>query len=189
MDFKVTHFQSLEGEQLTEYTYATIAAFALSLIILVEKCFTVRNLVWESVRRGFAVDLLIQVLLPVVYFAIRYDQVVRGKSQILDTIGNQGLAGVPWASREVLLGDKIQSYLDNISKLQALNRTEQIMRNFYFVLSAAQLLRLIIQTSAHPRTAILVNTCKLACSLGCEQEVCAARNAESSPEVLSHACS
>ena len=160
MDYKVTHFQSLEGEQLAEYTYVTLAAFALSFVVLVEKCLTVRNLVWKSVRYGFALDLMIQFFLPVVYFAIRYDQVLRSKSQILETIGNQGLAGVPWASRDVLLVDKIQLFLDNLAKLQTLNSTEQIMRYFYFVLSAAQLLRLIMQTSAHPRTAILVNTRK-----------------------------
>jgi hypothetical protein len=35
---------------------------------------------------------------------------------------------------------------------------ERSMNIMYFVLSAAQLLRLIMQTSAHPRTAMLVNT-------------------------------
>ncbi len=156
----MAHFQSLEGDQLAEYTYVTIAAFALSIVVFVEKCFAARNLVWKSVRYAFALDLMVQVLLPVVYFAIRYDQIVRSKSQIMDTIGNQGLAGVPWASREVVLKDKIQLYLKNLAKLGALNRTEQIMRYFYFILSAAQLLRLIMQTSVHPRIAILVNTCK-----------------------------
>jgi hypothetical protein len=166
VDFKVTHFQSLEGAQLTEYTYVTIAAFVLSFVVLMEKVVTVRNLIWRQVRYGFALDLMIQVVMPVIYFSIRYDQVLRSKSQILETIGVQGLAGVPWASRDVLLRDKINLFLDNITKLQALNATEQIMRYFYFLLSAAQLLRLIMQTSAHPRTAILVNTRKFGVLFG-----------------------
>ena len=164
VDFQVTHFQSLEGDHLSQYTFVTIAAFVMSFVVLVEKVLTVRQLDWRKsrkVRNGFLVDLAIQVFLPVLYFAIRYDQIVRSKEQILDTIGIQGLAGVPWASREVPLLGKVESFLESINKLQALNFMESVMRSFYFVLSTAQLLRLIMQTSAHPRTAILVNTRKL----------------------------
>ena len=161
VDFEVTHFQSLEGEQLDQYTTVTIVAFVVSAVILVEKIFTVRNLDWKKVRNGFFVDILIQVFLPIIYFAIRYSQIVQSREQILQTIGNQGLAGVPWSSREVPLLEKVESFLSSIDRLQGLNFMENIMRYFYFVLSAAQLLRLIMQTSAHPRTAILVNTRKL----------------------------
>ena len=56
------------------------------------------------------------------------------------------------------LGSKINSFFDELNKLENLNERERSMNILYFVLSAAQLLRLIMQTAAHPRTAMLVNT-------------------------------
>jgi len=85
-------------------------------------------------------------------------QITASKDHILNTIGIKGLAGVPWASWEVSLPEKVSAFFDSLNKLEALNSMEQSMGIFYFALSIAQLLRLIVQTSAHPRTAILVNT-------------------------------
>ena len=158
VDYTVTHFQSLEGEDLTAYTRVAILAFVLSTILLVEKVVTVRSLDWHEVREAFAFDVLIQVVLPVLYFGIRLAQIIASKDNILNTIGMKGLAGVPWVSREVSMPEKVAAFFDSLNKLEALNSMEQSMGIFYFVFSTAQLLRLIGQTSAHPRTAILVHT-------------------------------
>jgi hypothetical protein len=53
LDYKVTHFQSLEGDDLYAYTQVTILALVLSTVLFVEKVLTVRNLVWEHVKHGF----------------------------------------------------------------------------------------------------------------------------------------
>ncbi|MFN9899359.1 MAG: hypothetical protein ACK55Z_11335, partial [bacterium] len=73
-------------------------------------------------------------------------------------MGVKGLAGVPWERRDVELGTKMESFFELLTKLESLNDREDTMSIFYFILSAAQLLRLIFQTSSHPRTAMLVNT-------------------------------
>jgi hypothetical protein len=65
---------------------------------------------------------------------------------------------VPWARSDVELGAKINNFFDELNKLGDLNERERSMNILYFVLSTAQLLRLIMQTVAHPRTAMLVNT-------------------------------
>ena len=52
----------------------------------------------------------------------------------------------------------MESFFELLTKLESLNDREDTMSIFYFILSAAQLLRLIFQTSSHPRTAMLVNT-------------------------------
>ena len=53
VDYTVTHFQSLEGEDLTAYTRVAIPAFVLSTSLWVEKCVTVRSLDWHEVREAF----------------------------------------------------------------------------------------------------------------------------------------
>jgi hypothetical protein len=113
---------------------------------------------WSVIQMGFYVDMLIQVVLPVLYFSIRLVQILKSREEIQKTIGVNGLAGVPWESRDVELRTKIDSFFFAVNRLEDLNLREYSMNIFYFVLSIAQLLRLIMQTQAHPRTAILVNT-------------------------------
>ena len=172
VDFTVSHFQSLEGEDLAAFIQLTVLVLVLSCIIFVEKILTARYSVWGSycgekdrsvqewseIRHGFFVDLLIQVVLPVLYFSIRLEQILKSREEIQRTIGVNGLAGVPWESRDVELRTKIDRFFFAVNRLEDLNRREYSMNVFYFVLSIAQLLRLIMQTRAHPRTAILVNT-------------------------------
>jgi hypothetical protein len=172
VDFTVRHFQSLEGEDLTAFIQLTVWVIVLSSIIFVEKIITARYSVWGSwcarkdrgevewsdIRRGFFADVLIQVVLPVLYFSIRLQQILKSTEEIERTIGVNGLAGVPWESRDVELRTKIDSFFFAVNRLEVLNGREYSMNVFYFVLSIAQLLRLVMQTQAHPRTAILVNT-------------------------------
>jgi hypothetical protein len=49
---------------------------------------------WSEIRQGFFVDMLIQVVLPVLYFSIRLVQIFKSREEIQTTIGVNGLAGV-----------------------------------------------------------------------------------------------
>jgi hypothetical protein len=65
---------------------------------------------------------------------------------------------VPWASRSVSLEIKIDRFRIGLDKFNEKLISESIMSIFYFVHATSSLFRLIFQTSAHPRTAMLVNT-------------------------------
>jgi hypothetical protein len=158
VDFTVKHFQSVEGEELKAYTKLTICALVLAVIIFMEKIVTARALVSGDIWQGMIVDMLIQVVLPILYFGIRLMQILKSGEEIRRVVGVKGLAGVPWERRDVELGTKMESFFELLTKLESLNDREDTMSIFYFILSAAQLLRLIFQTSSHPRTAMLVNT-------------------------------
>ena len=73
-------------------------------------------------------------------------------------MGTSGLAGVPWSSRDIHLGDKVEQFFGGMEELEAKMNNEQLMQNFFFVHATVALIRLIFQTAAHPRTAILINT-------------------------------
>jgi len=158
VDFAVGHFQSLEGDQLQQYRWVSYIGFVLAVVILIEKVVTIAHKNVRAEIPGFVVDFIIQVFLPIVYFSIRLSQVAASKASILETVGTEGLAGVPWSSRSVSLGSKVGQFFDGLEKFEAKLSNESLMGTFYFVHATAALFRLIFQTSAHPRTAILVNT-------------------------------
>jgi hypothetical protein len=158
VDYSVEHFQSLEGAQLEKYKWIVIFGFALAFIILVEKLATIVHKDFKTELPPFVVDLVVQVVLPVIYFSVRYSQVLESRHYLTNSVGPQGLGGVPWSSRSVSLDNKIEQFFAGLSDLQARIRFENLMAMFYFMHAAAALFRLIYQTSAHPRTAILVNT-------------------------------
>jgi hypothetical protein len=158
VDFEMKHYQSLEGDDLQSYSTLVVIAYSLFAVVCVEKLVTLRYMEWEEARTGFFIDLLIQVVLPVIYFALRYPNIRDSRENMLQTLGVKGFAGVPWASREISLDDKVQKFSNCLNQLDRLNDNEKSMSIFYFTLSSLQLLRLIFQTSAHPRTAILIET-------------------------------
>jgi hypothetical protein len=158
VDFEINHYQSLEGDDLSNYLTIVIVAYVLVAIVFVEKLVTLRHRDWTQARAGFLMDMCIQVVLPVLYFALRVPNIRDSKTKMLQTIGVEGLAGVPWESRELDLDYKVRTFFKSLNKLDALNNNEKSMSIFYFALSSLQLLRLIFQTSAHPRTAILIET-------------------------------
>ncbi len=158
VDFEMKHYQSLEGDDLQSYSTLVVIAYSLFAVVCVEKIVTLRYVEWEEARTGFFIDLLVQVVLPVIYFALRYPNIRDSRENMLQTLGVKGFAGVPWASREISLDDKVQKFLNCLNQLDRLNDNEKSMSIFYFTLSSLQLLRLIFQTSAHPRTAILIET-------------------------------
>lgn len=183
MDYFVTDFQSVEGERLKVYRNLMICAVVLSLVILVEKVYTLKKFKaersvlkkirgtgkeledeWRKEKRVFIVDVCIQVVLPVLYFVIRFAQLSLSKNSIQKIMGTQGLSGVPWASKEVALENKIHRFFSHIADLDSKMHSEFVMQVFYFVFASAELLRLILQTEVHPRTAILVKTFKYSAS-------------------------
>ena len=83
VDFDVKHFQSLEGALLDEYRAVSIFGLVLAAVILVEKVYTLTlSDNWREDMSGFVLDLLVQVVLPVVYFSIRLMQVSASKDAI-----------------------------------------------------------------------------------------------------------
>jgi hypothetical protein len=158
VDYEIQHYQSLEGDDFKSYRIVVIFAFVLSMIVLIEKIITMKYSTKDYHMRSFCFDMIIQVILPLIYYSIRFTNISNSKKLILKTIGVEGLAGVPWSSRTVDLEEKIEAFFTSLHKLDQLNATEKIMSIFYFVLCSLQLLRLIFQTSAHPRTAILIDT-------------------------------
>jgi len=54
----------------------------------------------------------VQVLLPIIYFALRYSQVAMSREVLADTVGTQGLSGEPWSSRSVSLDEKISQFFN-----------------------------------------------------------------------------
>ena len=158
VDFLVSHFQSLEDDNLIRYYMACIAGFVLAGVILIEKVGTVYGKVWEEERLNFVVDVVVQVVLPIVYFAVRLIQVRASKDAISETVGIEGLSGVPWASRSTSLTIKMDKFFESVQKFDDLLFREKSMEIFYFAHATSALIRVIFQTSVHPRTGILVNT-------------------------------
>ena len=87
VDFEVKHFQSLEGDQLNEYRAVSIFGFVLAAVILVNKIYTIttRGSEWHEYLPGFVLDILVQVVLPVVYFGMRLMQVSASRDIISGT--------------------------------------------------------------------------------------------------------
>ena len=103
-------------------------------------------------------DLLTLVILPITYVIIRVSQHIGSKDTIFQTVGPNGLLGVPWNSRQVPLEEKIQKFQTSLEGFEQQIRSEEDMKVFYFSTSVVVLVRLIAATKAHPRTAILVDT-------------------------------
>ena len=151
VDFSVKHFQSLEGDNLLQYTWVSIFGFALAAVILVEKILTILHKDFAAELPGLIIDMVVQVLLPVIYFAIRLTQVTASRDVLMETVGTAGLAGVPWESKSVSLGDKVSEFFEGLEKFEEKIGVESIMATFYFIHATSALFRLIAQTAAHPR--------------------------------------
>ena len=144
---QVEHYQGLEGTVLDEYTFVTFVGCGLAVIIGIDKVLTVRYMDWQAEKGGFLVDMLLQVILPVTYFVVRYVQILRSGEKIRSIIGTEGLAGVPWADTEVALEAKIDRFFAGLQKFSDTIAIESIMKLVYFIHATCALVRLIIQTS------------------------------------------
>ena len=144
---EVEHFQGLEGSLLDEYTLVTCVGCCLAVLIGIDKILTVRYMDWQAEKGSFLVDMLLQVILPVTYFVVRYVQILRSGEQISNIIGTEGLAGVPWADTEVALEAKIDRFFTGLQKFSDTIAIESIMKIVYFIHATCALVRLIIQTS------------------------------------------
>ena len=85
-------------------------------------------------------------------------QVAASGEALLDTVGDKGFGGVPWSSREQDFEVKMKKYFEGLGKFEHRLWMERLMHVFYFIHGTSALCRVIVQTSAHPRTAILVDT-------------------------------
>jgi len=106
----------------------------------------------------FIINMVLQVVLPIVYFAVPYARITSSGKDISKIIGIDGLLGVPWADTSVELNTKMERFFEGLDMFVKRIATEKIMSYVYFLQATCALMRLIFQTSAHPRTAILVKT-------------------------------
>jgi len=77
-----------------------------------------------------------------------------------DSIGT--LAAVPWDAQDMLQEDKISEFINGYHNFSSIIADERTMSSMYFAFATAQLWRLIVQTKAHTRTAVLVHTVAMA---------------------------
>jgi len=165
VDYKVEHFAALEGQELEEYRKIVIVGFILAGVIFMEKIITVLHKQNSAkVRLEMMVDMVVQVILPVIYFSVRYQQVSASGDALLHTVGEQGFGGVPWSSRSEGFEAKMQRFFAGLEKFEQSLAQERLMHVFYFIHGTSALCRVIVQTSAHPRTAILVDTFVKGCT-------------------------
>jgi hypothetical protein len=161
VDFLVRHYQSAEGGRLKSYQTIVIFALVLAGIILLEKLAVMYYLEPEERRKDlgmFAVDLMLQVILPVTYFGMRWRALGNSADHLKHVVGNDGMAGIPWQDQNVELTEKIETFLHNLDLLEIEINLEEFFSAFYAIMATTQLFRLIYATKAHPRTSILVKT-------------------------------
>jgi hypothetical protein len=70
VDYDIQHYQSLEGDDFKSYRIVVIFEFVLSMIVLIEKIITVKYSTKDYHMRSFCFDMIIQVILPLIYYSI-----------------------------------------------------------------------------------------------------------------------
>ena len=143
VSFVIEHFQALEGLLLTQYTWVTVMGMILAVLILIDKLVTVHYMNWEEEKRMFFIDMVLQVVLPIVCFAIRYAQISSSGKDISKIIGTDGLSGVPWADTSVELNTKLERFFEGLDMFAKRIATEKIMSYVYFLHATCALMRLI----------------------------------------------
>ena len=161
MNFQVQHYLSVEDEDLATYTGVAICAFILATLVLIDLIFLhLEHFSDEDYSNQAAIfDMLVQVIMPVVYFAVRLFQLSSSRDSILETVGNDGLKGVPWASQQVTLERKLEDFFDNLKKFDDKNQLESTMKTIYFVFSMLTLCRFIMQVRTHRRASAYFFIC------------------------------
>jgi hypothetical protein len=178
VDYTVDHYQAVEGDQLRQFRLVAGFAIVTSLLIFVEKLLMLwKNEQWResegmSAKQWnvgvagwspltFVFDILAQVVLPITYFSVRLVQLNKSGYIVDHTVGSRGFAGIAWQDNTVSLQDKLYKFLSLVGTFEEEIFLERNMVSFYFVILSAQLFRLIVQTEAHPRIAILVKTLRV----------------------------
>jgi hypothetical protein len=97
VDYKVIHYQSAEGQRLADYNVLAALIIILAVIILLEKSVVMYYKDHEERREvfaAFALDFVLQVLLPVIYTVIRMVSLRESGSKLDESVGPHGLAGI-----------------------------------------------------------------------------------------------
>ena len=167
IDYKVEHYQATEGDKLHHYEATVACCFLLSFAVLCDRI-TVFYSNWkhsdegdfnlQSAVSGLVFEVFLQVVLPVIYFSMRLVMLEKSGYLVDQTVGHNGLSSIPWDSSTMPLIEKISKFLHLVEEFEHEILLEKQMSAFYYVMATAQLFRLIWQTEAHPRTALLVKT-------------------------------
>ena len=167
IDYKVEHYQATEGDTLHRYEVVVAFCFLLSFLVLCDRI-AVFYSNWKHLKEGefdlqsaiigLVFEVSLQVLLPIIYFSMRLFMLENSGYLVDHTVGHYGLSGIPWDSSTMPLIEKITKFLHLVEEFEHEILLEKQMAAFYYVMATAQLFRLIWQTEAHPRTALLVKT-------------------------------
>ena len=162
MDYSIKNYQAIQGERLLRYRVVIACLFIMILLILIDQVLVlVSSPRWRDALFDFLIDVVLQVALPLAFFSVRLQQIEKSGLLVDHTVGAEGFAGIQWDSRTLPLQEKIQNFLDLLRLFEDEILLEQRMGLFYFVMASAQLCRMMLQTEAHPRTALLVKTVKI----------------------------
>ena len=165
LDYTVNHYQSIEGERLRQYQVLVGCAILISVLIFIQECvhlyenhswrknlhvsshqWTVGVVQWSPWK--FVADMSLQVVLPIVYFALRLSQLSRSASLVDHTTGHSGFSGIPWHSSSVHIDDKMDKFLAMVTIFEDEISLENRMSILFFVMAGVQLFRLIVQVTA-----------------------------------------
>lgn len=110
VSYTVKQFQSIEGNALdSAITQAmiTIAFVILSLLELGIQAF--HKLMYKDGReiKYILMDVVVLAIIPVLFLALRIDQLRDSNDIMAKATGEEGLGGVPWASTSIPLDEKV----------------------------------------------------------------------------------
>ncbi|CAE8607685.1 unnamed protein product, partial [Polarella glacialis] len=161
--YEFSSLSSMEGSALTESVAIQVTALIMAVVLLCNTAYNVMSLkATDRCRRRTSDFLLVSWdlvlnLLVVAHGLIHIMANFAAKEKMLSLA--QRLSNTPWESQDLSLLQKTTDiFYTDIGEFQLQIRLDAQSRVFTLVLCWAVLLRLIQLTSAHPRTAMLVNT-------------------------------
>ena len=168
LDYYIQHYQATEGDKKHSFETITVFVILTCFIIMIEQSLVFhsrsrwdRNFCFRDELIRLLVQLSLQRVVPIVYFTTRLVQVEKSGDIMDHTVGQDGFAGIPWDSSSTPLAKKLQMFFGLVRQFEEAIFLEERMAIFFFVLAFLQFINLIIQTEAHPRTALLVKTIRL----------------------------
>eukprot|EP00930_Biecheleria_cincta_P025362 TRINITY_DN18068_c1_g1_i1.p1 TRINITY_DN18068_c1_g1~~TRINITY_DN18068_c1_g1_i1.p1 ORF type:complete len:832 (-),score=112.47 TRINITY_DN18068_c1_g1_i1:560-3016(-) len=162
IEIDYSQVSALEGAAMQGCLAVQIAALLVAFVLLMNNWYTIRLL-----RRGnrccllsselclLIFDLLLNIGL-VLYSLKRSIDLISMSDQLLALV--EEVMQTPWSDKAINLSTKTNMFFEGLSAFESLLNAGLQERRYSLALCWATLLRVVQLTSAHPRTAMLVNT-------------------------------
>jgi hypothetical protein len=161
----VQHFAILEGLQLTLYVIvqSLVLVFVVAMSVDVSK--TIKRMaseyledkIWpDHTKILFLTIDLITVTTTTAVVCLRLPAKIAGEANISKILGN--LNEIPWSSSTMSVGEKKQTFFENVQGIVKLIEEEESVDSFLNVTLLILLIRVIQCTELHPRLALLTGT-------------------------------